>query len=409
MLYKFELLSNEKVKTIPRSTRSYWRQQQFTNLIGLNMSYLTDDEVALLEAKLIKVSKLLKAFRLYAGLLKVILLSQKNYLQDIDQYKSGFISVIDRLKSQDFPLKRICFHLGISAKKYHFWKRFQNACRFSVREICFRRHPNQLTLQEVNTIKDYNSKFKGEYLNSIYYRMQRDHKAFMALSTYYLYCRLLGIKRFIKRKKPQKKGIRATRPFEILHMDVTILPLANNTKAYIYILMDNFSKFILSARASLQYSAKECKANIIDAMNHPEIQFPKKGVSRLICDGGSENKGEVDIYLNQSPYQILKQVASDINFSNSMIEAFNKRIKYQFLYRKDYRDIDHLNDDLPKIIQTTNFEVPIGSLHGLIPFEVLLQNKTPDKNLFAPQIRQAQKDRILANQNFGCEVRCQEE
>lgn len=51
----------------------------------------------------------------------------------------------------------------------------------------------------------------------------------------------------------------------------------------------------------------------------------------FIVDGGSENKAEVDSLIQNS--NINKIIAQkDIVFSNSMVEAVNKRIKYDFLF-----------------------------------------------------------------------------
>ncbi|WP_246047781.1 hypothetical protein [Leptospira ilyithenensis] len=52
-----------------------------------------------------------------------------------------------------------------------------------------------------------------------------------------------------------------------------------------------------------------------------------------MTDGGSENKGELDGWINRSGVAINKIIAQkDVTFSNSQIEALNKIIKYQFLY-----------------------------------------------------------------------------
>jgi hypothetical protein len=43
-----------------------------------------------------------------------------------------------------------------------------------------------------------------------------------------------------------KEGIRATRPGELLHIDVTIIKLIDGTRAYLHALIDNLSRRILA-------------------------------------------------------------------------------------------------------------------------------------------------------------------
>jgi len=69
-------------------------------------------------------------------------------------------------------------------------------------------------------------------------------------------------------------------------------------------------------------------------------------------DGGSENKGRVDDFLKQPHSTIKKLVALlDVLFSNSMIEAVNKKIKYDYLFWVRPRNFEHLVAMLPQVVQ----------------------------------------------------------
>lgn len=102
----------------------------------------------------------------------------------------------------------------------------------------------------------------------------------------------------------------------------------------------------------------------------------------LVTDNGSENKGKVNEFLLQPDVDIKKLVAQqDIIFSNSMIEAVNKKIKYEFLFTKELGDFNSTVAFLKTAIPEYNNK-PHGSLNGYIPLEVL-KGQFPHKNTFA--------------------------
>ncbi len=70
------------------------------------------------------------------------------------------------------------------------------------------------------------------------------------------------------------------------------------------------------------------------------IKVPGEDV-RLIVDGGVENNNNtVNDYISSEQVSVQKLIAGkDIRFSNSMIEAQNKIIKYHYLFKHDFRDI----------------------------------------------------------------------
>ncbi len=62
-------------------------------------------------------------------------------------------------------------------------------------------------------------------------------------------------------------------------------------------------------------------------------------------DGGIENNNKaVDDYINSEEVSVQKLIAGkDIKFSNSIVEAQNKIIKYRYLFKHDFKDIHELN------------------------------------------------------------------
>jgi putative transposase len=105
---------------------------------------------------------------------------------------------------------------------------------------------------------------------------------------------------------------------------------------------------------------------------------------------------------NKNIEQLIAQ--KDIIQSNSMVEAVNKHIKYYYLFKKNLKDIDEIDNYLPDSISDYN-DKPHGKSYRLTPNNVLKGN-VPDKHKFKNDIAHARKSRLLQNQLTVC---CQSE
>ena len=251
LLYSYRLLPKAATKKISSSTKQYWDKQDFNNLIGLNFAHIANEQMAVLEARVYQLQKKVKALRLLVGLLKTILLSnQKAFKKALVKNGDKVVSVMKRIQRLDFTLSKACFFIGITPKRFHYIMNIVNRkCGLSIKELCYKRYPNQLTKEEVQAILDYTNRYYPKWpLSSIRRQMKRDNVAHVGRSTFYEYCRRLGITKKFPKKKRRNRKTKATAPYEILHMDVTILPLEDGTKAYIYI----FSWIIIQGSYFLQ-------------------------------------------------------------------------------------------------------------------------------------------------------------
>ncbi|MDH5382479.1 MAG: integrase core domain-containing protein, partial [Cyclobacteriaceae bacterium] len=132
-----------------------------------------------------------------------------------------------------------------------------------------------------------------------------------------------------------------------------------------------------------------------------EIAKPKKEVE-LVVDGGPENNNYVvENFINSAEVDIKKSIAlKDILFSNSMVEATNKLLKYRYLFPKVIEDGEQLKTALEKSINDFNEIRPHGKLSGLTPSEAYSGQNVPV--VFDPEVL---KQRIHQNQsNTGCEI-----
>lgn len=120
-----------------------------------------------------------------------------------------------------------------------------------------------------------------------------------------------------------------------------------------------------------------------------------------MCDDGSENKGDVSVFLQREDVLIRRVIAQiEVLFSNSMSEASNKTMKYEYLFPKK----PYSYNDVVKILEEAVVEFnsrPHGQLYGLNPDDVLA-GKIPDRYPFKEKIKQARANRPEINRNQLC-------
>ena len=92
-------------------------------------------------------------------------------------------------------------------------------------------------------------------------------------------------RRRVHPSKP-KLGIRAFTPDEIWHIDTTVIRLLDGTRAYLYAVIDNFSRKILAWRISERFDPGNTVAVLVEA---GQSMNPSDTPPTLLADGGVEN------------------------------------------------------------------------------------------------------------------------
>ena len=396
------LLPERFLRVIPASTISGWRKYEISKVIGLD----SDDPVfrdiefhrQLLNVAALRASTkaLYRLYRFYASTLE----SMRGVKRVWKESKTEIVGLIRRIQPA-FGLERACSMARISVSCFHKWKHYPE-CKNSIVGLCRKRHTRQIAVEEEQVIADYasNPEFDGWSLASLWLQIMRDGTGAFSLTTFRKYVRILRIVRPKFRKPRRRIGIRANAALQLLHMDTTIFRTTDRTKLCIHLVVDNFSRAILGWRLMRTNNSKDVMENLNEVCDTHDLTRSEVAV---VTDDGSENLGHVIEFFERPGNLMRKLVAQvDINFSNSMVEAVNKVLKYQFLFPKGLRlrTENDLRRTLEVDIERYN-DRPQFVLHGLTPREVL-GGRIPDPHIFDTQLAEARERRKAANRANLC-------
>jgi len=404
--FHLNCLPDNLLQAIPRSTRFDWVHRDIQESFGFG--WYQENKNLFLTLELISQNK--KLLKINRALLRILALKAflKNHaaaiaagLGSIRMTAAGNILKLSHV----IGLRKALKYLDLDFKYYAKLRNRLSACHSSIYNLCLVKHPSQLLKKEIAVIKSYGADLRYLHwpLISVYHQIKMDGASYLSSSTFYKYVKLLRLERTKpnSHRKNHQIGIRASKPLEIIHADLTLLTLKDNARAFIYLIQDNFSRAILSYRCSMehraQYSFENLKYVYDNYLSPAAIEH-----CSLITDDGSENHSQASKYLNTCRFPEIAHLIAQktITHSNSMIEAANKQIKYHFLYHKEIANFEQLKDHLHHAINDYNNR-PHDVLKGLTPIEVL-NGKLPANVSFANQIAKAKVERLKENKACKC-------
>ncbi len=340
-----QLLPYTFTKQIPNTTLHYWKNEDPDKYAGSEFAsgiqHALDDTQLFLDERLALGRKVFSVLgRLYITL--ITLIGKDNFKKLVKANRQLLVNVIESFENS-FPVHKntLLRLLLISKKQYSCWlsdRKF--ACNKSLINQCFKRRPNQISPSEIAILKKYmnNPKYKIWCIRSVWGKAVRDGVISMAESTWHKYARKLG---FSNERKPtmqkRKEGAYdASRPNETWHMDISQFKTFDNVIFYIYTVVDNFSRKILSYDISTKKSAKIRTETVKQAIeNEFGVNLENQKLD-LIVDGGSENNNKtIHKFIQDCQVQIDKKIAlKDVTFSNSIVEGPYKIMKSYYFRTK---------------------------------------------------------------------------
>ena len=196
-------------------------------------------------------------------------------------------------------------------------------------------------------------------------------------STWYRLVRQHGWRRPRLRVHPAKPkiGLRTTRANEMWHIDTTVIRLLDGTRAYLHAVIDNFSRRILAWRVADTFAPVNSVTVLLDASR---AATPSDTTPVVLADAGVENvNAQVDALIDTG---VLRRLLAftELKFSNSMIEAWWRSLKHQWLFLHSLDSVTTVRRLVAFYVDEHNRVLPHSAFRGQTPDEMYFGNRGRD-------------------------------
>ena len=178
------------------------------------------------------------------------------------------------------------------------------------------------------------------------------------------------------------------------------MKLLDGTKAYIHGVIDNYSRKILSWTVADHMDIESTCTVLLEAAKFLEPKDDK--TPTLYCDSGVENiNHKVDELIFSGLFtRILAQV--DVTLSNSMIEAYWRSLRHQWLYLNNLSDMATVRRLVRFYVHQHNEVMPHAAFKGQTPDE-MYSGKGQGVLIDLAKARElARAARLKANRDLDC-------
>jgi putative transposase len=388
---------------VPHSTARGWLRAAPSVVVSLEVADLTEPELRQEILKLRRrVEKLAALLRLALTLLHTSGFRCSGARVPDGDHKRRILRAVDQARVC-MPSRGVLRFLGMSPSRFHAWRRRQHACALDDASSCPRTSPHRLTRAEVQAI--------GDMVTSLEYRhaptgtlailAQRLGTVSASPSTWYGLVRKYGWRRPRLRVHPAKPkvGVRTTAPDEMWHIDTTVIRLLDGTRAYVHAVIDNFSRRILAWRVADTSAAVNSVTVLLDAIGDATRSAK---VPVVLADGGVENvNAQVDALIDTG---VLRRVLAftELQFSNSMIEAWWRSLKHQWLFLHRLDSVATIRRLVAFYVHEYNHVLPHSAFRGQTPDEMYFgTGRTVAADLTARAVA-ARRARVTANRSASC-------
>ena len=373
---------------IPRTTLNYW----------VNNSKNKNEELSEVELSLVDKIKQLKTELQKEQKLRHLLYRIKKIAplnKDTDKVRdsSKKKKVLEEIEnSKKFAtLNEILNTIGLSKSAYFRWRSEIYPNTISAKPT--RLQLNQLTYSEISKMRYYLS--SREYMHypihGLFYHALRNDDIICSKQTWYKYAKIFNIKRWNrlpKYKIKYEEGIRATKINEIWHIDVTQFSIEKK-KIYLQVIMDNYSRYIISYQITSSIGALSTVDTIKKAQ---ETITQMTSDCSLMMDAGTENRNTlVDKFLiSKNIKRVIAKI--DLKFSNSMVESLFRSLKNNYLYHQNITDPEKFKRKVDYYFQQHNECIPHSAFKGGTPKEVYMHLWSMQKEEF---LKEKIKERLI--------------
>jgi transposase InsO family protein len=196
-------------------------------------------------------------------------------------------------------------------------------------------------------------------------------------------------------------GIRAWEPNGIWHVDTSVLRLLDGSHAYLYAVIDNFSRRILSWRVSERFDPTMTLAILEEAGNCVE---PTGNSPTLLADSGVENRTRAieELIENGVLQRVLAQV--EIACSNSTIESWWRSLEHQWLYLNQLDSVGSVRRLTDFYVEEHNSRLPHSAFRGQTPDEMYFGTDRDVPGDLEARRKAARVKRMETNRGRSCRL-----
>ena len=164
------------------------------------------------------------------------------------------------------------------------------------------------------------------------------------------------------------RGLPITRPNQVWAMDITYVPMAKGF-VYLAVVLDWFSRRVLSWRVSITMEASFCIETLQEALarhGKPEIVNTDQG-SQFTCEAFTDVLTRNAIKISMDGKGAWRD--------NVFVERLWRSVKYEEVYLRAYDSVSDARGSIGRYLDLYNRRRPHSSLDGM----------TPDQAYFGPQ------------------------
>jgi putative transposase len=183
------------------------------------------------------------------------------------------------------------------------------------------------------------------------------------------------------------------------HIDTTVIRLLDGTRAYVHAVIDNFSRRILAWRVAETFAPVNSVAVLVEA---GRAATSSETTPVVLADAGVENvNAEVDKLTTTG---VLRRVLAftELKFSNSMIEAWWRSLKHQWLYLHSLDSVTTVRRLVEFYVQEHNQVLPHSAFRGQTPDEKYFGTGDAVPADLTTHAAAARRARVQANRSAAC-------
>jgi putative transposase len=388
---------------VPASTARGWLRKAPQVIVSLDVTNLKTSELQheVLELRR-RVKKLTALLRVAVALRRTSGFTLTHERLPDGRAKLAILHAMDRAR-EFVPLRALLRFLRLSPSRYHAWRRLQQACALDDQSSCPHASPHRLTPAEIRTIKDMVAaqQYRHVPTGTLAVLAQRLGKVWASPSTWYNLVRKFGWRRPRLRIHPAKPkvGVRTTRPNEMWHIDTTVIRLLDGTRTYLHAVIDNFSRRILAWRVANTFAPVNSVVVLVEAGRGAT---PLETTPVVLADAGVENvNAHVDELITTG---VLRRVLAftELKFSNSMIEAWWRSLKHQWLFLHSLDSVTTVRRLVEFYVQEHNRVLPHSAFRGQTPDEMYFATGDSIPADLTARAAAARRARVQANRSAAC-------